>query len=117
MLLGLSPVEFMKRSTHFDQLLPSAALHDSATLEYENEVRVPYGGQSMRDNDERVSRQPPLDRVSYTSLDHAIHRRCRFVEDHDVRISQERACECDALPLASRQTDPPVTYLRVEALR
>ena len=61
----------MESSTPFDQLPPSAALDDAATLEYENEVRLPYGGQSMRDNDEGVSRQPPLDRVSYTLLDYA----------------------------------------------
>ncbi len=84
-------MEFIKSPTPFDQLPPSAALDDTATVEYEDEVRIPYGGQSMRDNDEGVSRQSPLDRVSHTSLDHAVQRRCCFVEDHDVRVSQEPA--------------------------
>tara|TARA_B100000749_G_C18431610_1_gene468194 strand:+ start:1833 stop:2111 length:279 start_codon:yes stop_codon:yes gene_type:complete len=90
----------VKSSTPFDQLTPSASLDDATALEYEDEVGVSYGRQSMRDNDEGVPRQPPLDRVGHVLLDQAVEGGGRFVENHDVRISQERSCERDALSLS-----------------
>ena len=38
--LGLGPIELVKNFAPLDQLTPSSALDDAATLEYENEIRV-----------------------------------------------------------------------------
>ena len=50
---------YVKDDGELNAYLLSAALDNATTLEYEDEVGVSYGRQSMRDNDEGVSRQPP----------------------------------------------------------
>ena len=76
---------------------------DAAFFQDNQPVRMPKRGQPMRDDD----RRPPLDHTHQRFLNLRfridVKRRCRFVEDEDTRIVQDRSGDRQTLPLSSGQ--------------
>src|SRR6185369_5602094 len=78
-------------------------------------IRAPHGAQAMRDDEARSRVHRGFERLLDDGLALRVERARGFVEDEDLRIFQERACDRDALPLASREVHAALAEARVVA--
>ena len=95
----------------------AAPFDDPTGVQHDDFVGIHDGRQPMGDNQRRPA---DCNHVEF-SLDRffrlGIQRRCRFIEDQDRRILQERTSNSDSLLLATRQfkaslTDPGFVSIR-----
>ena len=82
-----------------------ALLDDAALGDDENFVGVADGREAVRDDDGGAPFRETFQGLLDAAFSLAIKRRCRFVEQHDRRITEQRARDRDALTLAARQAD------------
>src|SRR5262252_723662 len=88
-------------------------LDDAALFNHQDLIRTANCRQAMRD----YERGPALHELREALLDHSlglgIQDGCRFIENQDARLSQERPRDRDALALPARQFDSTFPNNRV----
>ena len=85
-------------------------------LDDEDLVGAANGCEPVRDDDRRTAVQQPVERLLDQDLRWSVDVRRRLVEDQDAGISEERACDRDQLPLASREAGAALAHDVVESL-
>jgi len=85
------------------QFVMRPVLDQASPLEGEDTVGATNRRKSVSDDDGRA----PLADAPHVVLDDplalVVQRACCFVEDQDAWVGNERACDCDSLPLPARQ--------------
>ena len=92
------------------QLRVRARLRDAPVVEGEDAVGADHARQAMREDQRRAPLHEPIERLLDHRLALRVHRRERFVQDQDGRISQERPRDGDALALAAREPHPALAH-------
>src|SRR6267378_8562252 len=100
-----------------EEMVVTAALHDPAFGQHDDEVRMLYRGEPMRDHEYGAMRHQPLDGLLHQPLRFGVERARRFVENQNRRIAQERARDRDALALAAAEPGAALTEQRAVAFR
>jgi hypothetical protein len=93
-----------------------ATFDDAATFEHEDLVRRADGRQAVRDHEGRALRAQAAERRLDQGFALAVEARGRFVEDQEARVGEQRACDRDALALATREPHATLADDGVEAL-
>jgi len=77
------------------------AFHGSAVLHDDYQISISHSGQTMGDHNCGTTLAQPAERNLDCRLALGVERACRFVQQQDSGIPQQRPGQCDALPLAA----------------
>lgn len=72
---------------------------DLSAVEDEDAVCAAHGGDTLRDDDLCARRPRSVERFIKRCLGHEIECACRIIEDHDIRISEDRPRQRKTLSL------------------
>mmetsp|Transcript_25282 Transcript_25282/g.88212 ORF Transcript_25282/g.88212 Transcript_25282/m.88212 type:complete len:214 (-) Transcript_25282:2227-2868(-) len=97
------------------QRLVRPTLHDAACVHDQNLVGRAHRAQAVRDDERGAPDQEAVESSLHGVLARGVEARSRLVQHQHSRISHERACEADALPLAARQAHAALADQRVIA--
>ena len=117
LITELEVVQAAVQATRAEQLVVCAALDDPAGVEHDDLVRVPHGGEPVRDDQHRAVRHQPVDRLLDQPLRLRVQRARGLVENEDRGIPQQRPCDGDPLPLAAREPRAALAQQGLVALR
>ena len=103
---GLHTVERSIAATSPDQILMGPILDEASRINRDNPVSTPNSRQPMGN----YKNGPAFDDLLHVLLDHSLafvikRARC-FVEDQDSRVGDQRARDCDSLPLPPDRLEP-----------
>src|SRR6266498_4962168 len=112
----LEPIEGCISATGFDQLVVRTILDQAASLDGDDAVRHPQGGEPMCDDEHRSAARDLRHTLLNNSLALVIERARRLIENENARVGNQRAGDGKALPLAPGQAAAPLTNNRVIAL-
>ena len=90
---------------------------DSSLVENQNLIGVPNGRYAMRHDDGCPLAHRSAKPIENFLLRVGIHRRQRIIENENLRIDQQRACNGGALLLTARQGNAAFTDGRVVSVR
>src|SRR2546421_1110084 len=113
----LAVVQLLERSSPMLQLCRCPYLHHHSVLEYDDPIRAPDRGQSMRDDERRSAFPQPLQRFQQQCLRLRVQRTRRLIQNKNRGILEEGTRDREALPLAARQGDPSFSDLGLVSLR
>src|SRR4051812_16162678 len=99
-----------------DQLFEAAALDDAALIEHQNARRVADGGKAVRDDECGAPPHHFIESRLHLALGGSVERACRFVEDQDWRVLQQRARNRQALTLTARERTATLAYNAVQSV-
>src|SRR3569623_504958 len=89
-----------------DQFVMAALLHHAAVLEHQNAVGQFHGRQLMGDDQRRAPGQEPAERLVQPPFRVGVERRRGLVEDHDLWMGDDHACNGQPLTLSAGQPYP-----------
>ncbi len=79
-----------------------ATFRNDAVLQNNDDVGVSDGCEPMADDERRATTHEPAQRVHQQHFGLGVERACRFVQNQDRRVLQERACDRQALAFTTR---------------
>src|SRR4051812_33650772 len=91
-----------------------AALDNPAVFKNENLIGASNGAESVRDNERRAAGHKGSKALLNQRFAFGIEAGCRFIENEDSRIGQDRTGDSHALPLATRKLHAALSDDRVE---
>ncbi len=115
-LAELQVVEAAVGTLPAHELIVGAGFHDSAIIQHEDLVSIPYRRESVRDDDDGSIGEEPVDRTLDEALRLAIQRRGGLIEDEDGRVAQYRTGDGDPLALPTGETHTSIAEHSVVAL-
>src|SRR6266481_9986551 len=98
----LQRVETVIRATPLEEFTVRSALDDLPLVEYENQVGVHDGRETVSDDEHRSSGEQTIDGLLNETLRFSIERGRRFIEDEQRRIDEKRASNRQSLTLTAR---------------
>ena len=98
------------------QRLVLALLDDPAAVQDDDPVGVGDRAEPVRDDERRPLAHQTLERLLHGLLRLAVERGCRFVQDEDARVLEQRAGDGHALALPATQLHPAFAHKRVVAI-
>ena len=107
----------MKRTTGSLERFPRPFLDQPAPFEHDQLVGFTNRREPMRNDDGRSTTRGIHQRLLHELFGHGIEVRCRFIENQNGRITNDRPGDRDALALTARHHGAALADQRVEPLR
>ena len=104
-------------TTRLEEAVVCSVLYNAALVDDDDSVRVPDGGEAMRDDDRGSSANHRVETLLDLCLGEWVDARGGFVQDEDRGILQEHARERDELSLAERDRRAALADIGREAVR
>src|SRR5438270_1058230 len=92
-----------------------AASDDAALVENMDLVAGRNGRQPMRHDEQRLGSGKPRDLRVQLALGQVVERACGFVENQQLRVAIQGACDADALLLPARHAHAALSHLGLES--